>query len=89
MADEDLIEVRIPLIVTADGYWAAMGSHRSLADKDPDWAYVDEMCDYDNPTVNPQRYWITAYVRKPNVGEIPGAAIRDGQTPQVSETAND
>ncbi len=32
--DDDLIEIKIPLIVTADGYWAAMGSHRALADKD-------------------------------------------------------
>jgi hypothetical protein len=82
MTDDDLIEVRIPLIVTADGYWATHGSHRSLADKDPDWSHVDEMCDWDNPTVNPQRYWITAYVRRPKVIEVPGAAVRDAVSTQ-------
>ncbi|MCK1717202.1 hypothetical protein [Bradyrhizobium sp. 141] len=85
MADDDLIEIRVPMIVTADGYWAAMGSHRSAADKDPDWSGIDEMCDYDNPTVNPQRYWITAYVRRPKVGEVPGAAVRDCPQESASE----
>lgn len=75
MADEDLIEIRVPMIVTADGKWAVSGS--SAANGEPDWAWLDESCDYENQTINPTRYWITAYVRRPKVGEIRGAAIRD------------
>lgn len=76
--EDDLIEVRIPMIVTADGYWAAQGSNSTKGD--PDWSFIDECCDYDKPTVNPTRYWITAFVRRPKIGEIPGAAMRDGVT---------
>ena len=82
MSDDELIEVRIPMIVTADGKWAASGS--SGAKGEPDWPWLDEMCDYEKPTVCPQRYWITAYVKRPKVGEIPGAAARDFPSPQES-----
>jgi hypothetical protein len=75
MSDEELIEIRIPMVVTADGKWAANGSHELV--KDPDWSWIDEMCDHEKPTVCPQRYWITAYVKRPKVGEIPGAAVRE------------
>ena len=81
---DDLIEIRIPMIVTADGKWAAQGSHRSL--DDPDWSDIDEMCDYDAPTINPQRYWITAYVKAPKVREVAGAALREGEpSPHATE----
>lgn len=85
MSEEDLIEIKIPLIVTADGYWAASGTHQTMADKDPDWAWIDEMCDHDNPTVCPQRYWVTAYVKRPKVADVPGVAVRE--SPQ--DTKND
>jgi len=75
MADDELIEIRIPMIVTADGKWAASGS--SAANGDPDWSWLDEMCDDDKPTVCPQRYWITAYVKMPKVGEVVGSAVRE------------
>ena len=76
MSDE-LIEIRIPMIVTSDGKWAAQGSHRSV--DDADWSGIDEMCDYDAPTINPQRYWITVYVKAPKIGELAGAAIPAGE----------
>lgn len=54
------VKLRIPAIVTADGKWAANGSHQTV--DDPDWQWVDEMCDFDNPTKAPQRYWIEVEV---------------------------
>ena len=80
-----LIKIRVPMIVTADGYWAVMGSHRTAADNDPDWGGIDEMCDYDNPTVNPRRYWIETVVEVPETGTVTGAAIpEDSLSPQES-----
>lgn len=75
MSEPDLIEIRIPMIVTADGKWAASGS--SAANGDPDWNWLDEMCDDDKPTFYPQRYWITAYVKAPQTLEIADSAVKD------------
>lgn len=75
MSNDSLIEIRIPMIVTADGKWSASGS--SQANGEPDWPWLDEMCDDDKPTVNPQRYWITVYVKAPQTLEVAGAAIKE------------
>lgn len=75
MSEPDLIEIRIPMIVTADGKWAASGS--DSATQDPDWDWLDEMCGYEKPTRNPQRYWITAYVKAPKTLEVAGSAVKE------------
>jgi hypothetical protein len=80
MSDEELIKIRVPMIVTADGKWAVNGSHATVSE--PDWSFIDEMCDYETPTVMPQRYWITAYVKRPKVREVAGAAVL---LPQATE----
>lgn len=66
------VKLRIPAIVTADGKWAASGSHSSVAD--PDWAWLDEMCDIDNPTVSPQRHWIEVEIDLPEIKTAKAAA---------------
>jgi hypothetical protein len=85
MSDDELIEIRIPMIITADGKWAASGS--SAGQSEPDWPWLDEMADYEKPTICPQRYWITAYVKQPKIREIAGAAVPE--CPQESDNAND
>ena len=68
-----LVKIRIPMIVTADGKWAAHGSS-SIADQ-PDWECCDEMCDYENPTINPRRFWIETVVELPETLTVTGAAM--------------
>lgn len=68
-----MIPIRIAMIVTADGKWAAQGSHND----DPgcaDWSNIDEMCDWENPTVMPMRFWIETSVEVPEVETI-GAQV--------------
>lgn len=67
------IKVRIPAIVTANGKWAASGS--LAANAEPDWAWLDEMCDMDNPTVNPQRVWIEAELPLPETLEVKATSV--------------
>jgi hypothetical protein len=62
------IKVRIPAIVTTDGKWAAMAS--SGAGGEPDWEYLFEMCDYENPTKGPRRFWIEAELPVPDDTEV-------------------
>lgn len=76
MDEDDLIEIRIPLLVTSDGKWKAAGSPQEMSD--PDWSFLHDCC-LDDPDVelkNPQQYWITAYVKRPKPREIPGIAKR-------------
>jgi hypothetical protein len=68
-----LIKIRIPMIVTEDGKWAAQGSHSSTGD--PDWSGIDEACDWENPTINPRRYWIETAVELPETETVTAAAI--------------
>lgn len=67
------VKLRIPAIVTADGKWAASGSHSSV--KEPDWAGLDEMCDIDNPTISPQRHWIEVEIDLPEIKTAPATAV--------------
>jgi hypothetical protein len=56
------VTVRIPVLVDARGRWAAYGWHNMDA---PDWAMIDEVIDHENPTINPQRYFVTAELDVP------------------------
>ena len=67
------IKVRIPAIVTADGKWAASGS--LAGNGEADWSWLDEMCDPDNPTVNPQRVWIEAELPIPETAEVKATSV--------------
>ena len=69
-----IIQIRIPMIVTADGKWAACGSHY---ENDADWSNIDEMCDFENQTVMPMRYWIETSVDVPEVETIGAQAKAD------------
>lgn len=71
----EFVKVRIPLIVTADGRWAASGSHTAVGD--PDWDWLDEMCDHEKPTASPQRYWIETVVEAPAIKHIVGVVSPD------------
>lgn len=62
MSESEKIKIRVPMIVTADGKWAINGSHEMT---EPDWPWIDEMCDSSNPTICPQRYWVEIIVDKP------------------------
>lgn len=74
-----LLKIRVPLIVTADGKWAAMGSHRD--EDNPDWGGIVEHVDYDNPPVMPQRYWVETAVEIPETKTARGAAMpADGES---------
>lgn len=64
------IKVRIPIIVTADGKWAVNGGH---SHSEPDWSFIEEMCDYENPLVCPQRIFIIAELPVPEIGEVKAA----------------
>ena len=66
------IKVRIPVIVTADGKWAAQGSHHDDP-ANPDWSVIDEMCDWENPTVMPMRHWVEADIQLPETETYLGA----------------
>lgn len=71
--------IRIPMIATADGKWAANGS--SGLEKDgPDWAWIDEMADHKTPLVCPQRFWVTVEIDLPETKEIEGVAKAEGST---------
>ena len=77
------LEIKIPLIVTADGKWSASGS--SGAGGIPDWGWIEEAADYENPLVSPQRYWIETVVEIPETKTATGSAIpEDAHTPQDS-----
>ena len=76
-----LIKIRVPMIVTADGKWAANGSHELV--NEPDWSWMDEMCDHEKQTVNPRRFWIETAVELPETITVTGAAIPE--SPQESE----
>lgn len=77
-----LIKIRVPMIVTGDGKWAASGSHRIDTEtvSDPDWQWLDEMCDHDKPTINPRRFWIETVVELPETETVTGAAIPESAT---------
>lgn len=62
--------IRIPVIIDANGKWATVWSS---AHEEPDWGHIDEMADYENPLVSPQRFWVTAELPLPIVGEVVGA----------------
>lgn len=68
------ITVRVPAIVTADGKWAINGS-RDLSKDDPDWQWLDEMCDHENATVCPQRMWVTIELPVPEIKEVTAGAV--------------
>jgi hypothetical protein len=68
-----LIKIRVPMIVTADGKWAVNGCHETR--NEPDWSWIDEMCDHEKATINPMRYWIETAVEVPETGIVIGAAI--------------
>jgi hypothetical protein len=68
------VKVRIPIIVTADGKWAAASSHKE--DK-PDWGWLDELCDDINPTVMPMRYFIVAELPVPKTEMVFGEVVRE------------
>ena len=73
------VTVRIAAIVTADGRWSAQGSHNdkpSDPDWSPDWAWLDEMCDYENATVCPQRVWITAELPVPEMRDVKATSVK-------------
>lgn len=63
------VKIRIPGIITADGKWAVSGSHQA---GEPDWGWLDEMCDFENPTVSPHRFFVEAEVEIPEVGTVQG-----------------
>lgn len=65
------ISARIAVLVTADGRWAATGSHQ-VPDKDVDWQWLDEMCDHENPTDHPTRVWVTVEIPLPQTLELTG-----------------
>ena len=66
--------LRIPLIVDANGKWCANGyTDLDGNDKDADWSMMDELADYENPLVCPQRKWITVEVTLPEVEEVAGS----------------
>jgi hypothetical protein len=70
------LTLRIPLIVTADGKWAVC---HSSSHAEPDWSSIDEMCDYDNPTNSPHRFWIETTVDVPQAETIKATVVADGQ----------
>jgi hypothetical protein len=72
-----LLKIIIPMLVTADGKWSASGS--SEANGEPDWPWLDEMCDHEKPTVNPQRYWIETVVEIPETKTVCGVAMPENQ----------
>jgi len=67
------IRIRVPMIITADGRWAVNGSHST--EGSPDWGWLDEMCDFENPTVSPQRYWVEIIVEKPTVKTVTASNV--------------
>ena len=67
------IKVRVPAMVTADGKWAINGSN-SL-DGDPDWPWLDEMCDHEKPTICPTRMFITVELPLPEIGEVEATEV--------------
>lgn len=69
VADE-LIEVRVPLLVTEDGKWGASGCSDA---PEPDWIWLDELCDRDKAAMSPKRYWITVYVKQHKAEGIEGS----------------
>ena len=69
--------LRIPLIIDANGKWAAQGAtYLEKKDEEPDWSFMDEMADTDNPLVCPQRKWITVNVALPEIEEVAGTSQR-------------
>ena len=72
------IKIRVPMIVTGDGKWAVSGSYE-LAKEGPDWAWIDEMCDHENPTINPRRFWLEAEVPLLEVDTIVAHVSQEGQ----------
>lgn len=69
-----LVKIKIPLIVTADGKWAVVASHREEGDA-IDWSGIDEYCDYDNPTLMPKRFLVETVVEVSELQTVIGAAI--------------
>lgn len=68
-----LIKIRVPMIVTGDGKWAVNGSHEMV--DEPDWSWMDEMCDHEKPTLNPRRYWIETVVEVAETETVTGTAV--------------
>lgn len=62
--------IRIPVIIDANGKWCAHG-YPSLGSH-PDWDLMDESADDGEPLVCPQRFWVTAELPLPIVGEVAG-----------------
>lgn len=60
------MKIRIPMIVTATE-WAAMGAH---SDTVPDWVAIDEMCDPNEATVSPRRFFVEVEDPRESQSEI-------------------
>jgi hypothetical protein len=71
------IKVRIPVIVTADGKWAAHGSHWP---GEPDWFWIEETCDREKHTICPQRMFIVAELPMPEIKQINAEVIETAET---------
>jgi hypothetical protein len=71
------IKIRIPVVVTADGKWGANGWQGCTdnAAGEPDWGYIEELCDFEKPPINPQRYFVEAVIDLPDVKTAVGTAI--------------
>lgn len=72
MPAAEKIKIRVPMIVTADGKWAVNGSHSM---EEPDWGWLDEMCDFENETESPQRYWVEIIVDKPVIQTVTATTV--------------
>ena len=68
------IKVKIPVVITADGKWAAGGSHHP---GNIDWEFIEEGCDFDAPLVSPQRYFVEAELEVPEVRTVSGEVVAD------------
>lgn len=65
--------LRIPMIIDANGKWCANGYTKQEVDGYViDWPMIDEMADWENPLVCPQRMWITVEVTLPELKEVVG-----------------
>lgn len=69
------MKIRIPVVVTADGKWAAQGSHYGKPGEE-DWSGIDEACDWDNPTVMPMRLFVEAEVSIPRLETVAGSVTK-------------
>lgn len=65
--------VKIPAVISMTGKWCAYGYPG--AEKDPDWAMVEEVADNGEPTYDYKRVWITAELVMPEVEDLEAMAV--------------